>query len=232
MGKTALVLVNTVIRSKLNLTVQVQSLTAGVLPAIANRVLRALNEIKDELLDDYDWKALKKKGSFALVANQPYFDLAADFHRFVDSKRAAMYYAYNPSANGLPTLEVVDDDTFVDNQAIDVTTGLPYIARLFGINAGTGRRQVELYYAPNAAAVAGNYSTVFYEYIQQWPDAAADADTFPFDDNLMIQGAYMKIRNADGRLEDMDGLDYVAAKNKAILRDSSGRKRSLKYTDL
>lgn len=218
---TALQLVQKVLVEKLRLNSV--STIAGASGYTLN-VLWALNEIQRELLDDYNWKKLKKTGSITLANGTDLYDLASDIHRMLN-----LYYQVDDgSDDDIPQITLVPDNRWIVHSAQDVTDGKPYIAREFGVSA-TNVPQIQVYYIPGSAQVG---TKIYYDYIKQVSDLSANADLSPFDDHLLILGATLKLKDQNGNASGLDFDMYLAAKNKAMMRDGANRGKKLAYRDI
>jgi len=190
--------------------------------------LWAVNEVQRMLAKEYDWNRLKKQGTITLVTGQEYYSLtgasvANDVDRLLN-----IYYDRDFSiASGYPKITLVGDEQWLNDFAVNVTEGLPYMARELGRDANNLPR-LQLYYIPTATY---NGNLIYYDYIRIVSDLAADADTTPFDDEWLIEGAYMKLQNRNGTLSNADMQSFI---NNIItgIKNQTKRKRVLPYRDI
>lgn len=222
----ALQIVNKVLVEKLGLASATTLVGAVSQTAI---VLWAVNEVQRMLAKEYDWNRLKKQASITLVTAQDYYSLtgasaANDVDRLLN-----LYYARDFSiSSGYPKINLVGDEQWLTDYAVNVTEGLPYMAREFGLNATTNLPQLQLYYIPTATY---NGKLIYYDYIRTVTDLSADADTTPFADEWLIEGAHMKIQNRKGTLSDEEVQSFVNSIVTGI-KNNTKRKRILPYRDV
>ncbi len=222
----ALQLVNKVLREKLGLGDELGTLAGAVgFPLV---ILWAINEIQRELVDVYDWTRLKKAGTITLVNGTSLYSLASDCQRVIkDKDNHAFYYQINSGiSTSAAQITLVDDSIWKDHVALDTTTGKPYLAREFGVDA-SGYRQVQFYYAPDTATAG---TIVYYDYIRRVTDLTNNTDISLFDDHWLIEGAYLKLQVRNGLSSDMDVTDYINSIVRATMQDSA-RLRKLQYRD-
>jgi hypothetical protein len=216
----ALQLVNTIISQKLRIGGQESDLINAT--PWGRTVLWAINEIRRELMDDYDWPAYKKTGEISLVADQDTYQLSTtDFYRLVEGDDPLYYDIYDGSTE-VQRIVLVDDATFKNHVAEGVDDGIPYIARLFGF------KKVQFRYTPTAQTAG---TKIYYDYIMETSDLANSADTCSIPDILLILGAAMKLKSQNGDLTQDVVDDYLAAKLKYKNR-AGNRKRKLAYRDI
>jgi len=185
--------------------------------------LWAVNEVQRMLAKEYDWNRLKKKSSIKLVTSTEFYSLASDLDRLLN-----IYYDRDFSiASGYPKITLVGDEQWLNDFAVNVTEGLPYMAREWGYDANN-YKQLQLYYIPTATY---NDNLIYYDYIRIVSDLSADADTTPFDDEWLIEGAYMKLQNRNGTLSNADMQSFI---NNIItgIKNQTKRKRVLPYRDI
>jgi len=215
----ALQLVNKLIVEKLRFGGSLASLSSPA--AYTKTVLWALNEIQRELADDIvDWNFLKTTGTLTLVADQQHYSLASNFNRFM----GVMPFSYDDDDENILTL--VSDDEFKNHVVSDITDGIPYVVRRLGVDASNIPR-VELYGLADSTSAG---KVINYDYIKNPAELALDADVSPVPDHILIMGAYMKLRAANGDLTQDVVDDYLAAKGKAGKSDGA-RARRLPYRD-
>jgi len=218
----ALDLVNAVLRDKLKFSNEAGDLS--VVTGEARSILRALNEIKDELLERHEFPSTKKKGTLTLATGMDTYPLASDVNRPL-----SFYYARDFSVNAAyPKFNYVGDDEFLDHEGINTTEGLPYIGRSFGQD-GSGHKVVQVYFVPSSGF---NGSSLYYDYVRSWPDAAANADLFPFPDSVMIEGAFMKRRSGAGTMSTEDFKWFNDLVQQHIRNTVKGTRKRIPYRDI
>jgi len=189
--------------------------------------LWAVNEIQRMLAKEYDWNRLKKQSYITLVTAQEYYSLTAQSTNDVD-RLLNLYYARDFSiSSGYPKITLVGDEQWLNESAVNTTDGLPYMAREFGRDANNYNR-LQLYYIPTATYAD---TKIYYDYIKLVTDLSVNADVSPFDDEWLIEGAYMKIQNRAGTLSDTDMQSFL---NNIItgVKNNTKRKRFLQYKDI
>ena len=216
----ALELVNKVAVEKLETSDAISALATP--NAEVKKILWALNETQRSLYDAFDYVKLKKQGTITLATDTTVYDLAVDFARFVKGEDPAYYTKVKTGAVTIAKFTLANDEDFKNHTTIDVTDGKPYIGRLFGSKAVTNVSQIEVYGVPT---VTYNGVLLYYEYIRALADLAADADTSPFSDHILINGGYLRRSVANGDASPADFTDFISASVRAMLNDSSGRNR-------
>lgn len=225
MSSSALTLVNKVLQ-KMRLTYRPSTLVNS--EGYAPLVLRALNEIKDELQNEFDWRISKDQGTITLSDGEENYELASNFLRFLNTPRP-IYYALDNGENDVNKITLVGDAEWVEHTAVNTSDGTPYIARFFGTDAVHGREVLQVRSIPDAAT---NGTTVYYDYIKKISDMALDADTVPFSDLLMITGAFVKLMDDKGRATQKMLIEWEQIKATAKRQDGAGRRRQLTYRDI
>lgn len=225
MSATALILVNKILL-KMRLTYRATTLVNA--EGYAPLILHALNEIKDELLSEYDWRVAKKQGTITLDNGVEFYALASDFLRFLNTTQP-LYYGIDNGEDEINKISIRIDGTWVEHTAVNTSDGTPYIARLFGSDQVTGYERIQVRNIPDAVM---DGTTVYYDYIRQIPAMEADADKVPFNDILMITGAFTKLMDDKGRATQKMLLEWEQLKATAKRQDGAGRQRKLKYRDI
>lgn len=221
----ALQIVNKVLVEKMGLASATTLVGAVSQTAIA---LWAVNEIQRMLAKEYDWNRLKKKAYITLATSTEFYALTGESATNDVDRVLNFYYDRDYSiSSGYPIINYLGDDRFLNDFAVNVTEGLPYMIRDFGRNASNLPR-VQVYYIPTATY---NGTLVYYDYIRSVADLAANADTTPFDDEWLIQGAHMKIQNRNGTLSDEEMQSFL---NSIItgIKNNTKRRRTLPYRDV
>ena len=216
----ALALCNKVIVEKLRFST-ISTIVGAT--GLAKQVLWAINEIQRELAGAYDWNDLKKKTSITLATGTDLYSLASDLARIIPEP---YYQLDDGTVDDVAKFVIVNDEYFLNHSAVDVTAGKPYIGREFGRDS-SNIKQLQVYSIPTAAH---NGTLLYYDYIKKLTDLSANADVSPFEDNWLIEGAYMKIKESQGRLKPENISDYI---NDIVLgiQKNVRRKRVLKYED-
>lgn len=223
----ALALVNKLSIEKLGLTDEIAALATP--NAEVKKFLWALNEVQRSLYDSFDFVKLKKQGTITLATDTTVYDLATDFVRFIRDKDPLYYTKVSTGATEIAKFTLVNDGDF-KNHRIDtgVEEGRPYIGRLFGSKAITNVSQIEVH--GNVTATYDS-TVLYYEYIRALADLAADADTSPFSDHILINGGYLRLSVKNGDASPADFADFINASIRTMNNDSAGRIRKLKYRD-
>jgi len=195
---------------------EVAALTA--LDAYGKDVLRALNDVQNELYQEKNWTFLKKTQQITLATGTQSYAVDTDFGRKI------LVYRNDPSYY---ELDHVSDKEWVEETYGRTDQGTPYIYRFFGRDT-SGKPLIWLFYVPDASY---NNKKLYVDYLIKLAPLAADADTSPFDDEILIQGAFCKIKSNDGDLAPKDAQDYERARAAYIAADARQRKRTVRYRD-
>jgi hypothetical protein len=197
-----------------------QSEVAGLasLDAYGKDVLQALNDVQNELYQEKNWTFLKKKQEISQVAGTQSYPMDTDFGRKI------LVYRNDPSYY---ELDHVSDEDWIQETYGRTDQGAPYIYRFFGRD-GSGKPLIWLFYVPDASF---NGKKLYIDYLMKLTPLAADAEISPFDEGILIQGAFCKIKTNDGDLSPRDLQDYERARAGYIAADARQRKRTVKYRD-
>lgn len=221
----ALQIVNKVLVEKLGLASATTLVGAVSQTAIA---LWAVNEIQRMLAKEYDWNRLKKKAYITLATSTEFYALTGESAANDVDRLLNIYYARDFSiSSGYPVITLVGDEQWLNDYALNVTEGLPYMVREFGRDSNNLPR-VQVYYIPTATY---NGTLIYYDYIRSVTDLSANADTSPFDDEWLIEGAHLKIQNRNGTLSDEEVQSFVNSILTGI-KNNTKRKRVLSYRDI
>lgn len=227
---TALELVQHIITIKFGWSDDVSALANPTLNI--QKVLWAINELQRDLAKAHDWMKLKDQGEIDLATDTTTYDLAANFSRFIEGDNALYYtkvFTGDTANQDENKVTVVTDQTFKAHNPSGVTEGKPYVARLFGSNDTTFVSQLEVYGAPT---LAFNGTKLYYEYQKKTVDLAADADLSVFEDETLIEGGYLKIKESDGEASQSDLIDFINSAVNDVFNNDSGRKRTTTYKDI
>jgi len=188
------------------------------LDAYGKDVLQALNDVQNELYQEKKWAFLKKKQEITQATGTQSYPMETDFGRKI------LVYRNDPSYY---ELDHVSDDEWIEETYGRADQGTPYIYRFFGLDASK-KLLLWLFYAPDASF---NGKKLYVDYMTKITPLAADAETSPFDEGILIQGAFCKIKTNDGDLSPRDLQDYERARAGYIAADARQRRRTVKYRD-
>lgn len=211
---TALALVNAVL-VKLRQT-EVTGLAS--LDAYGKDVLQALNDLQRELYLEKNWGFLKKTQEISQTTGTQKYPMDTDFGRVIN------VYRNDPD---FFELEHVGDEEWIQETYGKADQGTPYIYRFFGLDSSK-KLQLWLFYVPNTAF---NSKKLYVDYMTKITPLAVDADTSPFDDQILIQAGFCKMKSSDGDLAPKDLQDYAMARAAYLASDGRQRKRTVKYRD-
>lgn len=165
-----------------------------------------LNSLGERLVRDYQWRHLKKTGTFTTVSGQEQYALAGDFHRMVENTQ------WNRGTD-LPLTPLTSQGwQFV--KAIDIAAAPEFFFRL----VGSREPSIELNPLP------GSGQTISYEYISlHWLIEPGETqptnleinspdDLAAFDIPVMVSGLKLAFREARG----LDTAAYQNAFDKAL----------------
>jgi len=197
-----------------------QSEVAGLasLDAYGKDVLQTLNDVQNELYQQKNWSFLKETQEIILATGTQNYPMETDFGRKI------LVYRNDPSYYELDHLS---DDEWIEETYGRADQGTPYIYRFFGRDA-SGKPLIWLFYVPDASF---NNKKLYLDYMTKLTPLAADAETSPFDEGILIQGAFCKIKTNDGDLAPKDAQDYERARASYIAADARQRRRTVKYRD-
>jgi hypothetical protein len=188
------------------------------LDAYGKDVLQALNDLQNELYQEKNWTFLKKKQEITQTTGTQSYPMETDFGRKI------LVYRNDPSYY---ELDHVGDKEWIEETYGRADQGTPYIYRFFGRD-GSGKPLIWLFYVPD---VSFNTKKLYLDYVIKLTPLAVDADTSPFDDGILIQGAFCKTKSNDGDLAPKDAQDYERARAGYIAADARQRRRTVKYRD-
>lgn len=115
----------------------------------SRRIVSIAHTVLDEMVEEYNWRELRRRGSITLVDGQSTYSLPTDFSRY-------HYNTFWNHANSLPVI-------FIDEQYISATEALgvnSYSTTQFYID-GIADNQITIKPTPNAAT-DGNILKFFY----------------------------------------------------------------------
>lgn len=188
------------------------------LDAYGKDILQTLNDVQNELYQEKNWSFLKKRHEWTLSTGQQSYPIVGDFGRVISIYRNDPSYC---------ELDPVSDEEWIEETYGRTDQGTPYIYRIFGVD-WQFYRLFWLFYVPDASF---NGKKLYVDYITKLTPLAVDADTSPFDDGILIQGAFCKTKSNDGDLAPKDAQDYERARAGYIAADARQRRRTVKYRD-
>ena len=205
----ALALVNACLKE---LRQPVVTTLAGASQYVQN-VLSALNATAARLASGGVWPALEALHEITLVAGTPDYALAADHDRLL-----ADPVMNDPAYRIIERVSEVRWDAETLNRSLQ---GPPVACNLAG-----GR--IWFWYVPDVAHAG---KKVYVRYQKKPAELASDGDTSPFDEQVLITGAVMKVKTIDGDVSPADVEEHRDARHRYAIEQRRQTPRFVPYRD-